>query len=232
MIGGLMNSKYYMVLLLLLTITFSANVFLQNEKKEVKVSDSVVKTKNEKEIGIGWAINTKYKYSEINLKYYTSRFIWKKQIRLRFDFEGYRITDYIITEYSRLTLQADYKIDFPSKNNLIHYILPKAGISLMFDMYDGSSPTNGLSYAPNIGIDYEGRLRNFQFQGKNTISFFNDGLWYELNPGISYRIFKNIYLKASANIIFAYTYNGNSAIGFFPGASINIFPVRKKTNKR
>lgn len=215
-----------------MTFTFTVNIFSQADTVEVTMIDTTVKTKSEKEIGLGRAINTKYKYSVVNFKYYTSRFIWKKQIRLRFDFEGYRPTRYIITEYSRLMLQADYKIDFPSKNNLIHYILPKAGISLLFDMYDGSSPTKGLSYAPNIGIDYEGRIRKLQFQGKNTISFFSDGLWYEINPGISYRIFKNIYMKASANIIFAYTYNGNSAIGFFPGASVNIFPNSKKRQNK
>ncbi len=225
-----MNNKQKIIFLLILalSVTFSIKTYSQNLSM-ISANATDIRG-SEKEIGLGWAMNTKYKYSVINLKYYTQRNIWKDRVRLRFDFEGYRMTKFIVPEYHRLLVQADYRVDLKKKRNDEHYLLPKAGFALIFDFYDEPSPTKWFSTAPNIGIDYEGRMNKLQLQLKNTVSFFGDGFWYELNPGISYKIYKNMYLKASMNMIMAYTYNGNSAVGLFPGISVNIFPNRKKTN--
>ena len=221
------KNKIVILVTLVLSFTLSLEAFSEGDTTDVSTNkaESINAGINEKEIGIGWAVNIKYKYPVVNFKYYTRRIIWKDRIRLRFDYEGYRITKYVFPEYERLLVQADYRIGLKIKNNYEHCILPKAGFALIFDFYDEPSPTKWFSTAPNIGIDYEGRIKKFQLHLKNTISFFSDGLWYELNPGISYKIYKNIYLKTRMNIIMAYTYNGNFAIGLFPGVSINIFPV-------
>lgn len=229
MIGGRMKSRNLQVILLFLCVIIFKSSYSQTDSSRAdtqKVVD-LLYWDSEKEIGIGWAMNTTYKYSVISFKYYTHRSIWNNKIRLRFDFEGYRITKYIVPEYDRLLIQADYRFNLKTKRRYQHYILPKAGFSATFDFYDESAPLKWFGFAPNLGVDYEGRIGKFQLQAKNTITFFTDGIWYEFNPGISYKLYKNFYLKANGNVIFGFTYNGNSAIGFYPGLSLNLFPTRK-----
>lgn len=224
-----MSNKFKIIFSLIFLISFEVIVYSQPDSKDTSLTNSNTVKIGEKELGLGWAINTNHKFSVISFKYYSQRKIWNDKIRLRFDFDGYRITKYVIPEYERFLIQTDYRINLKSKKNYDHILLPKVGVGLTFDFYDGSSPTKQFGFTPNIGIDYVGRIKRLWLQTKNTITFFGDGLWYELNPSISYRIYKNIYLKMGMNIVMSYTFNGNSAVGLYPGVSINLIPYGVKS---
>ncbi len=215
MTGVLMRNKYKASLLLVavLLLIFPLESYSEEKSNDsTRFSDGV--------IGISGAMNSKYIYPVVGIRYYTDRFIWDDKFRLRFDYEGYRITKYILPEYQRLLWQTDYKIELEKKGDYQHWLLPKVGFALIFDVYDEGTPYLWFSYSPNIGLDYIAKYKDFHFLASNTISFFSDGLWYEFKPEISYNIYGHFHLSASINIIFANTYNGNSDIGLFPGLSI------------
>ncbi len=177
-----------------------------------------------REAGMGAALNLKYGYPVASLNYLGRRGFWHNTIRMRYEFEGYRITRFILPEYNRLLVQADYRIPLPDRGRYRHHLLPRGGLLLTFDIYDENSPAKWFRYAPVIGMDYEGRLNRLRVHLANTVSLFSDGFWYELKPGISFRTYKSLFLKLNINIIMAYTYNGNSGAGFFPGLSIQYIP--------
>ncbi|OHD55727.1 MAG: hypothetical protein A2Y33_13890 [Spirochaetes bacterium GWF1_51_8] len=182
-------------------------------------SDSL--NNSETEIGLQWFMNLKYYYSGFTIHYYTPGFIYNNQFRLKFELEGFKFSKYIITEFTRLNIQTDFRIRLDGITEYRHSFSPKIGFSTYFDTYDGSMPLKGFSFAPQIGIDYEGRIDVFRFYLKNTITLFQDGLWFEVNPVVSFDVLKPFYLTVGMNMIFAFTYNGHSDAGFFPRAGIN-----------
>jgi len=177
----------------------------------------------EKEFEFGWAINLKYKYSLLKFDYKTDRTLVNNKLRLRFTYDGYRITNFVLPEYGRILFQADLVLPLKSKGGYRHRLLPKAGFAVVYDLYDGGSPMRGFSTNPNIGMDYQGYYKKFQFTVNNSISIFTDGFWYEINPSVAYNFGKSWFVKANMNTILAKTFNGNSGVGTYPGLGLFCF---------
>lgn len=215
MTGGLMNNKIKNIIITVVSFICCLPFTAYTGTNSGSIDNS------ETEMCLQWFMNLKYSYSGFALYYYTPGFVYNNQFRLKFELEGYRFSKSIITEFNRLSIQTDFRLQLDGLGNYSHWLSPKLGFSTYFDMYDGVLPLKGFSFAPQVGIDYEGRINIFRFYLKNTITVYQDGLWFEVNPIVSIAVLKPIYLTLGMNMIIACTYNGNSDAGFFPKAGIH-----------
>ncbi|MCK4906551.1 MAG: hypothetical protein KAS64_03325 [Spirochaetes bacterium] len=169
---------------------------------------------SEPELGTAYFLNLKYGYPSYSIYYHSPRFLFGDTVRFKIDYDAFRITEYIIGEYNRLSLLLDYHVPL-SSYKIKHGLLLKAGIAVIKDLTDLNFTTGGLYINLKAGIDYRAQIKNYHFYGNSTFSFFRDGVWLETEIGNAYRLLSFLEIHFAFKPIFAFTFNGKASIGTY-----------------
>jgi hypothetical protein len=173
------------------------------------------------EMSLGVFMNAKYGYLNYAINYSSPRFIWENQLGLNADLDAFYISEYVVGNFTRLNISADYKFPLGNSDQKSgQYLLPKAGMSVFFDVWDMFDPNKGFGCAPLLGLNYEYYAEKYKFYCSNDLTFFLDGVWHELAIGGIYKIWKWFGIDLKVNMISAFTYNGKSDTGFYPRISL------------